>query len=243
MGHGTPDWWGGSPKSTTYALGDMAELAVRLGSVVNYDRSGEVLSIDEFCEGLATVTDDTGPGIGSVYPSFAGTSGKGLSLCLHALASDASYASFSRYFPFYVLGGLGIEISFSCDANLGYFEHWTYVCDGTNQGIYVVRYNHPTGTIQVRDSAGAWQTVGTPGQVFADAKAFHTLKLVIDTLTAKYVRVRFNGYTYLAAAYGPQISGWPFEKYLQVGVKIGQTASAAMLAYVKDLIVTQNELL
>jgi hypothetical protein len=243
MGHGTPDWWGAAPKETTYALVDMAELAARLGSVVNYDRTGGVLAIDEFTEGLTTISDVGAPTQGSVYPSIAGTKGKGIALCMHALAGAQYSAAFGKYLPFYVLGGLGIEMSFAFDTNLGYFEYWAYVCDGTNQGISGVRYNHPTGQILVRDSSGNFQVIGTPGQVYYDPKAFHTLKLVVNTLTGKYVRVRFNGYTYDASAYTPQVSGWPFEKYIQVIAKIGQTGSSAMIAYVKNMIVTQNELL
>jgi hypothetical protein len=243
MGHGTPDWWGAGPKAETYALGDMAELAARLGSVVNYDRTGDVLAIDEFSDGLATVTDDSSPGQGELYPSLVGTKGKGPSLCLHALAGAQYSAILVKYLPVYVLGGLGVEVSFAFTDTLEYFNCWVYVYDGTNLALAGVRYDFVLGKVSVWKKPGAWQVVGTPGQFYADVKVFHSLKLVINTLTWEYVRVRFCGYTYDASAYDLADEAAPGGKFLQLVVSIGQTGSNEMFAYVKNLIVTQNELL
>jgi len=71
MAHGTPDWGVTASKKTIYSLHDMGELAVRLGSIVSFDRRGDVIFSDSFQNGLGKVYA-SGVGAGfECWPSVA----------------------------------------------------------------------------------------------------------------------------------------------------------------------------
>jgi hypothetical protein len=52
----TPDWGGQYVSAVFQPLGDLAELAVRLGSIVRDDRRGAVIWLEDFSRGLNGVT-------------------------------------------------------------------------------------------------------------------------------------------------------------------------------------------
>ena len=52
MGHGYPDYGTQGPVSTVHSIQDLGELAVRLGSIVTFDRRGNVLWLDGFDSGI-----------------------------------------------------------------------------------------------------------------------------------------------------------------------------------------------
>ena len=52
MAHGARDFGIYAPKETIVTIEDLGELAVRLGSPVNYDRKGDVVWVDGFEDGI-----------------------------------------------------------------------------------------------------------------------------------------------------------------------------------------------
>jgi len=52
VAHGAPDWWGTEQTSTVHLVQDVGELAARLGSIVTFDRRGNVIWLTSFEDGL-----------------------------------------------------------------------------------------------------------------------------------------------------------------------------------------------
>jgi hypothetical protein len=57
MPTGQPDWWGATPRNEIASVGDMGELAVRLGGISVFTRSGNVIYYHSFDRGRAGWTD------------------------------------------------------------------------------------------------------------------------------------------------------------------------------------------
>jgi len=240
MGHGTPDWWGGAPKSTTYALGDMAELAARLGSIDTFDRRGDVVFLDSFDHGLCGWTADEGD-TGAVYPVCHPVRSKGLSLELMAGDLALDWVDVKRTFPFPALGGIGGEISFMVAAYLKYLTLQLVFMDGTNYYSCQVRYDHALGKVYVYTDPTTWTEVGSPGVLSEAVTTFHTMKLVVDTLANKYVRLLVDNHTYSIGAHTPDYGLDATTP--QVTLLVMVTCASANFTYLNldDVILTQNE--
>jgi len=240
MGHGTPDWWGGAPKSTTYALGDMAELAVRLGSIVSFDRRGDVIWLDSFNNGLAGWLSDVA-GTGEVYPVAAPVRMSGLAMVLMAKGSALNGAIIYRTVPSPVLGGIGAECSFTVDANLSSVEMSLGVYTGTILYWYQAKYVHAEGKVYVVTYPWTYVAVGTPGVLTAYGNTFHTMKLVANILTEKYVRLLVNGHEYSIGAYAPDYVDDGSVARMDVRIEAVTAVEGATYLVLDDVIVTQNE--
>lgn len=241
MAHGTPDYWGAAPKSTTYGSMDVAELAARLGSPVNFDRRGDVMYITTFAQGWGMIVG-TGSGAGNTacIASYWPLHGS-----LHAVLNTGTDVGGFRqayihvFYP--VLGGLGIEASFIPMANLRSVDLSLTLYDGANALSFRCQYNHPTGTIKVYASDAAWHTVGTPGIMPESYSSYVIMKLVCNSLTGKFCRVMFNGSTYLADGYSG-LSGANATRKGMIGFISAYTdVAAAVEIPVGHIIITQNE--
>jgi len=241
VGHGTPDWREAAPKETTYVLGDMSELAVRLGSIVSFDRRGDVIWFDDFRDGIGKFAV-AGSGTGNdVWLLAAYGLYRGLACNLHTgnLTGNASGIDKVVHYP--VLGGVGLECSF--------VPHWQQLnqrlcCllyDGTNVSRYQVRFDQTTGKVEVFHSDGTWYTVGTPGAQRTGYTNYSTMKMVFNCLTGKHVRVLFNGHNYDSSAYAPTVVLDATAISMELFVYAFTSVDAAIDVVVGSVILTQNE--
>lgn len=196
MAHGTPDWWGSAPRDTTYALQDMAELAARLGSIVTWDRRGDVIFTHSFETGISPmVVGVFGTGCDYWLTSEGVTHG-GLSLWLKAGSDAQRLAQASVFLPPPVLGKCGVEVWFGVHARNQYimlnFAYYT----GAAKLLTAVRYDHVNSTVEYWDSAGAWQQLAAGVSLYEFSYPVHVFKLVVDFLNADYVRVILDQHTY-----------------------------------------------
>ena len=240
MSHGTPDWWGAAPKSTTYGLNDMAELAVRLGSPVSYDRRGDVVCLDQFEDGVGR-WEEVGDGDDNeeypvAYPTHSGK----MALMLHSGDAVGNSGAILRELPYPTLSKLGAEVSFIVYAGTDEVRLWMLLYQGTHYYDSFLSYHHDDGTIWIR-TQDADIEIATPGIVQEGYTHFNTMKFVMDALTGKYVRAIFNDHNYPLDAYnmyyGDDVS--PKRVALWVVNWTGTTGGTNVL--IDDFIFTQNE--
>jgi len=241
MPHGTPDWGERSPKITTYTLSDMAELAVRLGSFVNYDRRGEVIWMSGFDEG-GRGYGYSGTGVGfDIYLSSDLTEHGGLCLILVPGNAVGDLIQIHKVMRYPVISGIGLEATFTPDPLAEWVELRLRIFDGVNLTSYAVRYVHFTGTVEVYDQAGAWVTVGTPGKMRDTYAAYTQFKLVIDLVSGNYARVMINDNTYLATVYSGFVAADLTAKSITGLVNVWRGAAGVCEVRLDNLIITQNE--
>lgn len=241
MAHGTPDFWGAAPKGTTYGLADMSELAVRLGSFVNYDRRGDVIWADGFDQGGAGYLV-TGSGVGTnVYLSCSQVNHGGLCLVLKTGAAEGTMSQVEKAMRYPVLGGVGLEISFVPDTKTALVLLGILLYDGANQTGYTVGYDHATGKINVYDHLGAATLIGTPGLLRDTYSTYSQFKMVINCLTGKYMRAMINEHTYDASACGGDVIGSGTIKSMVIYSMVTCGSGGYSEVRVDNMIVTQNE--
>lgn len=241
MVHGTPDWGGSAPKATTYKLDDQAELAVRLGSMVSYDRRGEVIWANDFAGGGRSFFC-VGAGVGEeIYLTCEGALSGGL--CL-ALKTGNVVGDFQRVYQFgyyTVEGGLGQEVWFAPMDNRSEFILQTILYNDLVSYEYALKYSYVNQRLYIYDDAGAWQAIGSDVGINFPFEAYTPVKMVIDTLKRRYVRVLFGGYHYDVSGYTPLVGVTGVRKSMLSCASIEAVVAGGAVTHVDNWIVTQNE--
>jgi len=241
MAHGYPDWGIFTSKKTVYALQDMAELAARLGSIITFDRRGDLLWYDDFEENI-NKWNLTFSGVGANIALSTDTARNGGSSAI-LTTGDAigDYAYMDRFIPYPVLSSIGFELSFTTNDNLDFIEFTLAFYDGSFLYIARVRYYPATDKFQYVDSTGTYQDLISDFPLRADVHLFHTMKLTIDMKEGKYRYFIINATTKSLEG----VDLWKFssniEPHLMVRVYSRSAVAGNQSIYVDDAIITQNE--
>lgn len=241
MAHGTPDWGGSAPKNTTYRLQDDAELAIRLGSPINFDRRGEVIYYNDFNYGGQNFTA-TGAGVGNGVALSCSQALSGpncLMMTPGNLGGDTSRIARVNYYP--ILGRVGEQISFAPVPGLREVWLTLHVYTGATIYSFLVRYSHIAGTIAVWRGFAGFVVIGTPGISRDTNSSYTTIKLIADLETLSYTRVMINDRTYSAAGIVPWSAVDLTTKSLECFVEVYNNAAGVIAVAVDNWILTQNE--
>jgi len=196
MARGAPDYSNVKSEQAIYTLLDLGELAARLGSIDVFDRSGNIVCMDDF--EAATLnwrsgTDGTGASIAiSTAVRLFGSQS-----CLLTTGSDATMtADIWRYLPIPNVGKYSFELAFAPDFDISALI-WSiqHLEDGA-QYRYDVKYDKTAKTLSYFNSAGGYTVFATNVNIWTPGYIFHIGKLTVDLTTGQYGRFRFNKDTY-----------------------------------------------
>lgn len=241
MVHGLPDGALSGKGETIFSMFDAGELAVRLGSIVSFNREGNVIFLDDFSHTLSAWVETTTGGIADVYPVCNPTMHGGIAILLKTGAAEDTWAEINHilYYP----GGasIGLEVSFVPVPEMKYLFLRGLFFDGDNVLRFRVRYNHENGELRVYTDEDTYAWVATPGIQREGYGCFVTMKLVGNIVTKKYTRIIFNGEEYDASTF--PIYEEPDDESRSMAVLLRAVASDAGSAevVVDNVIVTQNE--
>ena len=192
MPRGQPDFGMYQTKSFGGTLADMADLAVRLGSIVEFDRRGDIGFLDDF-EAPSLKWDALGI-IGGNLPVLSTTyAGMGIqSVKLSCGAVLGSQSIITRGWGLIRLGRVGGEFWVQGKAIApGYLEFLLDIYDGTNQRRAELRYDTGAGTITLVDPTGN-HIVATGVYMYLGHFYFVPIKVVADIDTGIYIRLMVN---------------------------------------------------
>jgi hypothetical protein len=193
---GQADYGALAPKETSASVSDMGEIAARLGSIVIYDKRGDVVDFDNFEEPIEKWY---------VLPSGVNgwailTSDNAKSGCQSVnLAGGSDIGDYCRMYKSYAVlssKSLGIEISYSnlsayCDLYMDLFWY-----DGINYYRASCKLDPSTGKLYVLDDTNSWVEIGTVVPSQGTSWFFHTFKLVANFDTHYYKRIMYNNVEY-----------------------------------------------
>ena len=241
MGHTAPDWSGGLRETTIFALKDLGELAVRLGSPVSFDRRGNVVFLDDFEGGVNSwswaFSGEGGSINATVYPTFKG------SYAVNIVPEPVigGQGEITKVLSYPVESKVGIEVAFVVPALMDYFFVGAYFFEPTIYYASMFRYYHGDGTLKINDPEPDWVTVATLGPVAEGYNKFQIVKMVVDLETKKYERLIFNNVEYDISAYLIATDDADGDKYLNlyIGCVNGKTGEIELI--VDNVILTQNE--
>lgn len=241
MAHGQPDYGMYNIASTIYRLSDMGELAVRLGSIVSFDRRGDVLFMDSFSGDKVSWGEDTqGTGASVDWCAESGQSSP-FSVKLTGGSDGNRWADLRKSMDYPVASRIGFEVSFAIPGSIEEIKMTMAHHDGTirylasltldqvNQHIEIISADLPGGVI---DSYTKY-----PGSV----RQFHTMKLVFDMATNHYSRALVGNRAYDLSAYGMTTAASSQAPYIQVIAGAQSRAGVNDYIYIDNAIITQNE--
>lgn len=239
--HGLPDHSSTAAPSVIYPLLDVGEAAARLGSIVTYDRRGDIVWFDDFEHGLGKwtkVLDGTGAraDLSLLYQRHGACSAL---LCAGATTPFLSQITTRTYCP--GLTRCGLEASFSIVDTTGYVTLVLYVFTGTRVCLGGLRWTISDQLHQYLDAAGVWQTLAIDQVAYIGAHAFHTMKLVIDPDSEEYTRLLIDGIAYELPALAVLAADNTTPPQIVPAISNYGLTPQTRWVYVDDVILTQNE--
>lgn len=241
MPHGYPPW-SGVKKQTVFSLPiDMGELAARLGSIVTFDRRGDVIWLEDFENGLNKWVEGTTFANAEVYLS-AVSSFRGAYACAIVTSDQADgYTYLTRDFQPAVLGQVGVEITYQIsdvevDFDLG-ISHYT----GSDEYAYRVKHDTSANKLYYYHRTAGWTEVLADVYGSTYPTAWNTMKLVVDLADEEYVRVVFNDQEASLKALTCPHTTIGADPGLNAIIRVHGDTDATYTAYLDNVILTQNE--
>ena len=236
-----PDWGALSSQATVHEVTDLGELAARMGSIVTFDRRGDIVWMDDFeCGLMKWIATAVGTGA-AVAESTAYARNGATSVKLTGGSDSAGQAGIAHYNPIPVLGRVGVEISAYRATTINNLRISHSIADGAALLKPAIRWVQSGTTLQYRDSDGNWQTFSSAFSFTTRATEFHTFKLVTDIENRVYVRAIIDDTEYSLADIAIQAMVGAGSPEQLLAVDLYSRSSENDVGYVDDAIFTQNE--
>ena len=241
MVHGNRDYFSSIPLSTMYSMIDAGELAARLGSIVTFDRRGNVLWLTGFEEGLAEwSTWGRGEGFAVTVSTDKAFSG-GYSCKLVPGRTPTYEAGISRHHYLPVSSKIGFEFSFFPSSALNYLYNRMYFYKDKKVHMCKIRYNHVGKTIDYWSSAGSYVPFITNIDLALCNGWWSVFKWVYDLEAGEYVRFIVNHMQYDLKGIAPEIADSSDSNNWYYDIGLVQANTMQWPTYVDNVIVTINE--
>lgn len=242
MPHGQPDFGMYAQKKTTFGLSDMGELAARLGSIVTYDRRGDVVWLEDFAQGMTNWVVG-GAGLYIVEESAEESLSKGVSLKTVVPNTGPFNAYFWRRDALPVSSRLGIEYAFLPDDDVDDIFLDFEIYDGDDRHQARIEFRVDDGVIRYFKGGVLWTELVTDIEFRADGRAWHHFKLVVDYVTDEFVRLLLDNIEYSMAGLPLFVTApFPADPYLHTLVEqVYAGGVATPTLFFDNIILTQNE--
>jgi hypothetical protein len=240
MPHGLPDFGTTTPKETIFGQVDIGELAVRLGSIVSYDRRGDVFYLENFTNGINQWTFTQAGGSGAISLSNERFLYSGISAKITVGVGAGSWSYISRDFPLPVYSRIGMELALAFDNEITVIELGMRVFDGATEHEYRVQYWTNTFDLKLL-VGGVWTTIANAPCYYTDETQFHHIKLVGDFKTDSHVRLLFNENGYDISSYAITMSPSVSLQTARYEIYLYSDDALTRYAWLDHIILTQNE--
>jgi hypothetical protein len=204
MSHGSPDYSNVAKPELTKRIDDMGELAARTTDLISLERGGEVVFCESFEYGIGRWLPSL-YGTGSLFGLSAGYyASKGFSARLVGGSDGAMQGTISTEIPFLNLSNFGFEARLKIGDQVQAIAFYIDVYDGTY--VYTPKVYLWPGIkeLWIVDEGGLIHTIAANVEIPPYAYAFSFIKLVVNYIDKKYIRLMFNDLSIGLTQYGVQ---------------------------------------
>jgi len=218
-----------------------AELAVRLGSPVAYDRRGQVILFEDWEQGQNRwVLYKSGGTAGAwLDPTTSATGGYSMRFRAGTDVSRYSWLMYRRgALP---VGRVGLEFSFAVPGDVQWVFGSLFVDNGTDLFEFKIRWLAADDGLYIWDTTLGMTSVGTGKLVGLDKRRFNTIKAVADLEEEQWVRLMYNRQEIDISAHPLEATGSGSVPRVSLEVGVYGTGGADEIAYIDDVILTFGE--
>lgn len=237
MPHGQPDFGMYQLAKTIYRLSDMGELAVRLGSIVRFDRRGDVIFLEDFEGALNRWTVAYGDAEISSDYSLSGS----FSCKLTPPAVNEGSTALGKYVFPTVLSKVGIETTLLLHSDVDLVTIGMVHTVGEVTRVYHIRYSISAQTLGYQTGVDEWTQFSSGLRLSNGTRPWHVFKLVVDLTANKFQRLLIDGATYDISSLDPRVGELAVEDSVNAVIAGERIAALTGSMYVDNAIITQNE--
>jgi hypothetical protein len=222
-------------------MGDLAELAARIGMPPSINRSGNVLYWTDFSHGIGEWTTDKQGATGTILVSSGALHNRSTCMTFRSEAGATKWTWAQHFMMLVSRGGMGFEFHAGSLLATPRLEFGIYFYDGAHENQYVLRLDTSTGLLQRYDEDGALQTVETDVRDLLVYLGELRVKLVVDLDNLVLHRLYLNNtqISLVDLPCYPSATSTAFYSYVFFK-SLGVTGEISGLS-VSSVIVTQNE--
>ncbi len=218
-----------------------AELAVRMGSAVAYDRRGQVVFLEDFENGYSLWTWAKSGLLAACALDPTSSLSGGYSVKLTGGSTNVRFSLIGMTRGVAPVGRVGLEFSIAFGSGVDYVSGSLSVHDGADAYRAQVRYEWTGMDVDVYDSGGGWEWVAEAANPGLVGNEYNTFKMVIDQATRKYERVLFNDTEVYPTTVGYRRTGPTASTHITVQIAVHSRNLCNDVVYVDDIIVTLAE--
>jgi hypothetical protein len=236
-----PDDFQWLPGSNNSPLGDLGELAARIGSPMTFDRRGEVIWMDVCNKGIAPYSL-AGSGVGTAVYTSTDCSLHGYYSLVFKAGSTASHnASLARSITTVGIKRSGLEVAYALLNPSERFDVEIAKYDGVNKTYGYVSIYTVLNKILIAAFGGAIPQVAVIPNQDSAYNVFHHVKFVVDFSTGYYVRLMFDDLEYDLSSYRLEVIASALIKQYRLAVYHHGRDTFNDLAVLGHIILTGNE--
>lgn len=239
-GIGRPDWTPSGLGVSQATLSDNAELAVRLGSIVKYDRSAKTMFLEEWRvldAGWKQLHDDTNYGL-RVVKRYSNGNGS----CLYGQlpVGTGNYFYVAKDIPFWVGKLASIEVSFAANTppSLIEIKFTKFYYGGSNH--FYMRLNTTGTELYIYDNSAGWVLLGTYPAAQFNVISQNILRLTVNMEDNYYYNAQYNNDTYDVSAYKTSVSANQQRQHWTIALLVYGNASNVLNFYCDHVLVSED---
>lgn len=240
MPRGQPDFGMYAALNYLAGLSDMAELAVRLGSIVIFDRRGKVIDLDDF---ELPSLGWAGVGLSPNYVRLDSTNSlSGIqSVLLNVESALGASVYISKAFMPLPSRRVGAEIAFSRPGVKTAFilTSMNSTTDATLEAIAKIDFS--TRVLSIYIAGGVWEDLATLDGFSTSKFIFYPIKLVADFDTGYYVRLIVGAVEYDITSYGLYASAGSVTPITFIKYELKEVVEDGGSIYLDNHILTMDE--
>lgn len=208
MARGAPDWYKYSGQSQYAAMAGLAELAVRLGALSDFDRRGDIIWFDSF-EAGKNQWNDIGENINRDWSLCADYAAHGgFSGAMTLPGSTPSWMTVYKTIPITPASRIGFAFRWAAWVEAQYHKIYVKTDTAAGNNWFAVRYDPDPDNdnpLAYLDPDNNWTQFSSGIEYPTSSHTFNFWKLVVDPALEQYVRLIFNGDEYDLSGLEPYV--------------------------------------